>query len=425
MKRLNFIKQAAVLLLSAACNNVSNDRTLIQVIDIESNVDNWQVANLSSFAKNILYVPLQTIDSLALQGNGRMVFSENLILVRDGKNCLLYDFKGNFISKIGNQGKGPGEYMYISDMGIVPGSEPKIYLSQIVDILEYNMEGTFVNRYENSLSINDTSAAQRWEIIRDSLIFGHVDNNTGKVKLKAVIKNKYGKIIKGFKNYDLLNRSAGGPEREVSIYPFKNLIYYKELENDTLFYLDNNNELISEYVFNLGKYKEPSSERILFPQGPSFFEYLHVWYAFQTEDQLFINCQYGNRFPAKRLSAISIGPGAPETMFNTTYALGIYNKKTKKLFFCKPTNTDNPLFTTGIYNDFDAGPRFFPQAQVNDSTLVMWMTSFDLKMHIQSDDFKNNNPKFPEKKKELQETSDKLTYYDNPVMMLVTFKKFN
>ena len=83
------------------------------------------------------------------------------------------------------------------------------------------------------------------------------------------------------------------------------------------------------------------------------------------------------------------------------------------------------MFTTGIYNDFDAGPRFFPQAQVNDSTLVMWMTSFDLKMHIQSDDFKNNNPKSPEKKKKLQETSDKLTYYDNPVMMLVTFEKFN
>ena len=112
-------------------------------------------------------------------------------------------------------------------------------------------------------------------------------------------------------------------------------------------------------------------------------------------------------------------------MFNIIYVLGIYNKKTKKLFFCKPTSTDNPLFTTGINNDLDAGPRFFPQAQVNDSTLVMWMTSFDLKMHIQSDDFKNNNPKFPEKKKELQETTDKLTYYDNPVLMLVTFKKFN
>ena len=391
------------------------------IINIESNVDNWQVANLSSFAKNILYVCLQTIDSLALQGNGRMVFSENLILVRDSKNCLLYDFKGNFISKIGNQGKGPGEYLYISDMGIAYRKEPKIYISQNADLFEYSMDGSFVDKYSKSLLINDTSAARRWEIIRDSLIFGHVDNNTGKVKLKAVIKNKYGKIIKGFKNYDLLNRGARGPEEEVSIYPFKNLIYYKELENDTLFYLDNNNDLIPEYVFNLGKYKEPSSERILFPRGPSFFNYLHVWYAFQTEDQIFINCQYGNRFPAKRLSARSIGPGAPETMYNTTYALGIYNKKTKKLFFCKPTTTDNPLFTTGICNDFDAGPRFFPQAQVNDSTLVMWMTSFDLKMHIQSDDFKKSIPKFPEKKRKLEELANGLSEFDNPVLMMVVF----
>ena len=391
------------------------------IINIESNIDNWQVANLSSFAKNIRYVPLQTIDSLALRGDGIMDFSENSILVRDGKNCLLYDFKGNFISKIGNQGRGPGEYLGISDMGIAYRKEPKIYLSQIVDLLEYNIDGSFVDKYKSSLLINDTSAVLKWKIIRDSLFFGHVNNNTGKVKFKAVIKDKYGNILHRFKNYDRLNGRPGTIEQEVSIYPYKYLIYYKELSNDTLFYLNNNNVLVAEYVFNLGKYKQPCSERILFPQGPSFFNYLHVWYAFQTDDHLFINCQYGNHFPAKRITPTSIG--TITTSYNTTNALGIYNKRTKKLLFCKPTSTNNPLFTSGIYNDIDAGPRFFPKAQINDSTMVMWMTSFDLKMHIQSDDFKNNNPKFPDKKKLLQEAVDKLSYYDNPVIMFVTFRK--
>lgn len=422
MKKSSILRQIALLFLFISCNN-SNDRTSIQIIDIESNVDNWQVANLSSFAESIRYVPLKTADSIMLRGIGFRKISGNKILIRDSQNCLLYDTEGNFISKIGQQGRGPGQIALISDMGIGSGRDPKIYLAHLVDIFEYKMDGTFVNKYEKSLLLNDTSAALKWDIIRDSLIFGHVNNNTGKVKIKAVIKDKYGNILHRFKNFERLDGRPMGMEEVVSIYSFKDLIYYKELNNDTLFYLNKNNELISEYVFNLGKYKEPISERILYPQGPSFFRYLHVWYAFQTEDYLFINCQYGNRFPAKRTTPASIGPGAPETMYNTTYALGIFNKSNNKLFFCKPTSTNNPLFTTGIYNDIDGGPRFFPEAQVNDSTMVMWMTSFDLKMHIQSDDFKNNNPKYPDKKKELQVLSDKLTYYDNPVMMFVTFKK--
>jgi hypothetical protein len=422
MKFSRLTIQAAILFICIGCSNNQKQENSIQVIDIESNVDNWEVANLSSFAKSIRYVPLESNDSLFLRGLGFRVISGNLILIRDSENCLLYDAEGNFISKIGNKGRGPGEYITISEMGIGDGYKPRIYIAYIVDILEYNIDGSFINKYDKSLLINDTSAVLNWQIIRDSLFFGHVSNNTGKVKFKAVIKDKYGNILHAFKNYDLLQGRPSSLEREANIYQFKDLIYYKELNNDTLFYLNKNNELISEYAFKLGEFKVPNSERITFARGPIMFKYLYVWYAFQTEDYLFINCQYGNRFPAKRITPTTIGPGAPETMYNTTYALGIYNKRTKKLFFCEPTSTDNPLFTSGIHNDFDAGPRFFPQTQVNDSTLAMWVTSFDLKMHIQSNDFKNNNPKHPEKKKELQEKADKLTYYDNPVIMFVTFK---
>jgi hypothetical protein len=410
-----------LLLIIFSCSR-EDKSDITTIIDIESNVNNWKVANLSSFVESIRYVPLETTENIILRGLGFQKISDDLILIRDSENCLLYDSKGTFINKIGNKGRGPGEYSVISDMGIGSCRKPKIYISQNVDILEYNIDGNYIGKYKNSLLVNDTSAVLRWEIIHDSLFFGHVNNNTGKVELKAVIKDKHGNILHSFKNYDRLDGRPSALEKEVSIYKFKELIYYKELNNDTLFYLNDNNELVAEYVFKLGEFKVPNSERIKRPHGPVFFNYLFVWYAFQTESYLFINCQFGNRFPAKRLTAKSLGPSPTTTMYNTTYTLGIYNKSVKKLFFCEPTNTDNPLFTTGIYNDFDAGPRFFPQAQINDSTMVMWVTSFDLKMHVQSNDFKNNIPKYPEKKKLLQEIADSLTYFDNPVMMYVTFK---
>lgn len=102
--------------------------------------------------------------------------------------------------------------------------------------------------------------------------------------------------------------------------------------------------------------------------------------------------------------------------------MGIYNKKTGDLVFSKPTSTDNPLFTTGLYNDIDNGPRFLPQKQINDSTMVMWIESKQLKEHIASDDFKNDSPKYPEKKKELETFANSLSEFDNPVLMFVTFK---
>ena len=108
--------------------------------------------------------------------------------------------------------------------------------------------------------------------------------------------------------------------------------------------------------------------------------------------------------------------------FNTTFALGIYHIRSGNLAFSEPTSTDNPLFTSGLYNDIDGGPRFFPTSMENDSTMGMWVDALDFKNHVASDDFKNNEVKFPEKKLELQELADSLTEFDNPILILARFK---
>lgn len=52
----------------------------------------------------------------------------------------------------------------------------------------------------------------------------------------------------------------------------------------------------------------------------------------------------------------------------------------------------------------------------------MWIEAKQLKEHVASDDFKNNSPKYPEKKKELENIANSLSEFDNPVLMFVTFK---
>jgi len=137
----------------------------------------------------------------------------------------------------------------------------------------------------------------------------------------------------------------------------------------------------------------------------------------------FLDINFGNHFPANRLTPLKgAGPGGADLTTNTTNCLAVYSKETSELQFCKPTTTDNPFFTSGLYNDIDAGPRFFPSSQVNDSTFVMLVNPFDLKKHVESEEFKESRPLYPEKKNELKMLADSLDENDNPVLMFVTLK---
>jgi len=62
--------------------------------------------------------------------------------------------------------------------------------------------------------------------------------------------------------------------------------------------------------------------------------------------------------------------------------LGLFQKNSGEFNFCKPETTDNPLNTTGIINDIDCGPKFFPQKMLNDSVMVMAIEANDLLDHI-------------------------------------------
>jgi hypothetical protein len=288
------------------------------------------------------------------------------------------------------------------------------------------LDGTFFTKYKN-LYYPDNNFIASWLPIQDSLILGKIASATGKEENKILIFNKKGVIKTHFKNYIKFNRVkplASHYEEYANIYKFKNVIYFKEIFNDTLFRLTDQFQLIPEYTITFGRFEKPLSEREIVTLEAIRNYKSHMWLenVFQTSNYLFLDCFFSNQFPAKRITPRVVYQDIT-LMYNTQNVLGIFDKKIQKLIFCKPTSTDNPLFTSGIYNDIDAGPRFFPKKMVNDSTMVMWIDAKQLKDHVASDDFKNNEPKYPEKKKKLEDLANSLTEFDNAVLMFVTFKK--
>ena len=92
-----------------------------------------------------------------------------------------------------------------------------------------------------------------------------------------------------------------------------------------------------------------------------------------------------------------------------------FNKNTEHLANLRP----------GIINDIDGGARLWFNTiyYYNDHTILSWADASELIIHVQSEEFKNSIPKYPEKKKELEKLANSLDENDNPVLMLVKLKE--
>ena len=422
-----FLTTSCILfvLLFSSCKEKKEKNDSLLSVDIEANLKNMDVINLSQFNAEIHYVPLKTEKNLEISRIWHIDVTPDLLLVSNNNLCLLYDYSGTLITKIGENGKVTNEYNGIFNIGF--GFNKNIYIQSSSNFLEFKTDGSFINSFDLNKEKNPNFYMESWTSINDSLFLGQIPNSSGHEENKAILFDKNGNLKHGFKNYISLNRPSltiSSFDGEAIFYCYKSKIHFKEKMNDTLFCLTDKYELRPIISFNIGKYEVPKEYRERpASKGSNPLGYVFLNNVFETSKFVFLSCNFGHNIPAPmKVSGQKQWYENSEPWYYTTNTLGLYSRDNKSLAFCKPTSTGNPLFTTGFYNDIDAGPRFFPAKQVNDSTLVMWIEAKDLKYHVASDDFKKNIPKYPEKKKELEELANKLTDFDNPVLMFVTFK---
>ena len=409
-----------VILISAGCIDGKKEGDIYE-IDIEGNVASIEPLNLSDYVDRVSYVLLKN-DSVIIEGIRQIDFYQDFILVSDRKNCVLYDSKGNYLCRIGREGKGNGEYITVSNVKI--GKE-KIYLQDYKDILIYDLKGKFLKKLHPEVNAG-VRVMKSWCIYQDSLIFCQIPNYSGKEEFKACIFNECGKIIKSFKNYIFLNRTSeniNSYDEDADFYQFNGNNCFKERMNDTLFILNKKVDLEPICYFNLGSFSQPLSQRELgiFQMIKKIDNYIYIDNIYESASYLFIDCDFGNHSPAKK--PIPTEKYGAISNYYTTKILGIYNKNLKELFFSLPALSDDELANNGLYNDFDGGSNFYPTKMINDSTFAMCIDAYLLKAHVTSEAFKNSIPKHPEKKKELEKLATNLNENDNPVLMLVKIKK--
>lgn len=395
----------------------------VEIISIVDNINNLSEIRLTELNCDIKYIKLERHEN-PLKSIYDIEFSDNYIFVTDLSVCSLYDISGKYVAEIGNQGRGPGEFAYPVNIDI--SKDNTLYIQDGKRFLVYDVKGNILRDFTPEIHTRLRFYMKNCIIFQDSLFLCHIPNYTGTEKFRAALINKLGQTEMLFKNWTYLNRKVefvNSFDTHSNIYLFDDNIFFKEIMSDTLFALHENQWLSPVYLFNLGKYKLPIKEiESLSVENAKIIEnYIFLDKIFETNDYLILDCDFNKHTPAKRPVPVIID--GYESNYYTVKLLGIFNKHSKELTFVSPENTDTRLIRTGIYNNIDGGPKFYPNVMINDSTMVMWIDAYQLKVYTSSEEFKNSKPLFPERKKELKLFANNLSENDNPILMVTTFKK--
>ncbi|TKG94935.1 6-bladed beta-propeller [Puteibacter caeruleilacunae] len=358
-----------------------------------------QNIELSSIVDDIEYLPLRWEEPIKMVQKVCIVDS-NVFVQALGMELLRFNKKGAFLNKIGVIGKGPQEYYSSSIFGVHSGAE-RVYIRNINShVLSYSFDGKYMSEFKIGRVTYPSSIE---ELGSDKILFP-MTNTNGNAKSNWVITDLDGRKLGEKKNHVSFNTPTTiAMSNAVVTYQYNNRLHYFEHFGDTIF-------SISEQGYR----PEYTLEHDEYSYTPERF--LKDFARWSSGTGKRVPCFRPMRFieTYRYLFIMYFG-------INKRQDIAIMDKESGEIFEQDP-GQDNK----GISNDVDGGLNCFPSYSFfeNDNQyLVSWFFPYELKAHIASDVFKNSTPKYPKKKKALEELVNSLREDDNPVLMLVRLKE--
>lgn len=425
MSHWSFQTLLLICIFIAGCRQNSMDkRNDIPVVEVIQNLGKYHALPLSEFVSELEYIPLETNNNCLLaEGNIDLIVTSMHIFVRGEKYCYVFDRNGRFLSQIGSIGQGPGEYSHLTGFS-VDEKKQSLYLKSFRTLLEYSWDGVFRQSINLPEDIHEDTPNDIF-FVRDNLFIGHFRNHKGNLRHNFVLFAPSTGVIKLFDNYVQFNRSremATWTERAMKPYKIREDVYVKELANDTLFCLSRQNELVPQFVFDIGEYtitKEKKESQVNIINGiyneeiilPAT-DYLPM---IGTQEHVFFS------FRANTLSGKHSFPKDIDVPKNWDWHVvaGIYdavNKTTRLL------DTDPFTHMDGMINDLDGGLSFWPKYYSSDNELIDIWRAVDMKEYLTDAYFATHEIKDPKAHQKLKELLQKLDEEDNPVIVVGKYK---
>ncbi len=369
------------------------DENSIPKVDI-SNVQNTTEIKLSDLGQvDIQYIPLETkASSLFVETfNTKLQFGKDAYYINGNNKLLKFSLNGNFEREIGLRGNGPNEYHSLMDYSIDNVNNWVCVLCYINHkIYVYDTSGNFVKAFDcpektTKIICNEGKILCGIENLGDSEYSFILIDYDGQIIDKYPNKNKYkiGKIP----NFT----------DEFFYYSRDDKLFIKETHSDTIFSFEDS-QLKPYLILNRGNKRFPTELRISNSMEQGYnnmlesFKYICEKTVLETDSYIYSNFTYNGEDHCYLVSK----------------------------------NGSNPFFkvsASGIINDIDGGPNIWVKASKDENNLFSWIEAYELIEYVNSTEFQNSTPQYPEKKAELEELANSLDENDNPVLMFVKLKE--
>lgn len=124
MKLLTFF---SLIFFAVSCANEKNPSVI--TIDVLSSTSP-ELKNLSEIATDIKYIPLETSPDAVMRFVNYLKATNDKYYINTVQELLCFDKSGKFLYKLDQQGRGPKEYVYLSDYDIRPETNEVIVLTR-------------------------------------------------------------------------------------------------------------------------------------------------------------------------------------------------------------------------------------------------------------------------------------------------------
>jgi hypothetical protein len=380
---------SSIFLIVIACLTCKRIETSIKYIQPDDFIKRDIL--ISEFASDIFYIVLDDVVEIEFIISLKISKDSCFFISTQPRGVLKFDSRGDILTKIGNIGYGPGEYV-VSHRIAIDNKSKTIFVLDLKSIKKY----TFDNKYIGEIVLDGYNCNFTGiECLEDALLL-YEDFNMGNMCTEWILLDFDGKILMKKENYIEPFKTNIGFVNNVSV--FNGNVYYWNHFNDTIFEISRYNYK-PKYIFNL-KDKKPPMRNQEFDEYSRFITLLNI---LETKNQLFIRYAYNQKphFTVydKLNDVFSVVSKVIDGAQNTSY---------------------------GFINDIDSGLLFDPahyHSENGNEYLIGWFFPYEIKAHVASSAFKNSTPKYPEKKRELERLANSLSENDNPVLMIVKLKE--
>ena len=361
MKNLFLILFTALILFCSCSNDTSNNTP---IIDVKSVIGKGAIHNTSEFIKDIKYVPLETGPNSIVGDIKKIVVMNNRIYVSDNQGKIsIFDMSGRILNTLTRKGRGPQEYVDITDYTVDPKGNIFILASRD-GIIEYDNDMKFVRKL-NFESDNNNIFHLDISLIKEGLFASNIINY-GTIRQQAL--TIYDDTLKVLVSYD--TEVVTLDYASITIMPYNHYVYDGDMTiyrrvSDTIFNINikNNYSKSVKYVLDYGGYA--LTEEIVKSKHERESNSISLTGLIEAEHYLFMIFDFYEMAP-ESFDIFSY--------LKNTYVYAVYDKKKG---VCVLLNQPIPR-SFGLNDDLTGNLPFWPKTITQDQKLVSWYNAVTL-----------------------------------------------